>query len=142
MMSGPEPTLAATAAFGRMSSQLSLSTRTSTPVASVNFFVLASHWSSSPLTNGDQRSRRKVAPGSGLKAGAGAWANAGRARNAGIEAAPAKAAPPMRTSRRELFILFPPTVLVPGAGVSPVTAGGGRFRRRTGGWRQDRARYG
>ena len=43
MMSGPEPTLAATAAFGRMSSQLSLSTRTWTPVASVKCLVLASH---------------------------------------------------------------------------------------------------
>ena len=62
MTSGPAPTLAATAAFGRMSSQLSLSTRTSTPVASVNFLVLASQASSSPFTKGVQRSTRKVAP--------------------------------------------------------------------------------
>ena len=39
--SGPAPVLAATAAFGRTSSQPSLSTRTSTPVLSVNFLTLA-----------------------------------------------------------------------------------------------------
>jgi hypothetical protein len=58
--------VAAVAAFGRMSSQLSLSMRTSTPVASVNFLELAIHWSSSPFTKGDQRSRRSEAPASGL----------------------------------------------------------------------------
>jgi len=41
MMSGPLPTFAATAAFGRTSSQPSASTRTSMPVSSVNFFVFA-----------------------------------------------------------------------------------------------------
>ena len=51
-MSGPEPTLAATAAFGRTSSQLSLSMRTSTPVASVKALVLAFQASSSPCDEG------------------------------------------------------------------------------------------
>ena len=40
MISGPPPMLAATAAFGRMSSQLSASTRILTPVCSTNFLVL------------------------------------------------------------------------------------------------------
>src|SRR4051812_36758411 len=95
-----------------MSSQLSLSIRTSTPVASVNFFVLAIHWSSSPLTNGDQRRSRNAAPASGLKAGAAAWAKAGPPPHAGVRPAPATAAAPIRTSRREQVIWFPPTVLV------------------------------
>ncbi len=66
MMSGPLPTFAATAAFGRTSSQPSLSIRTSTPVRSVNFFVLAVHSSSSPWTKRFQRSTRSLAPFSGL----------------------------------------------------------------------------
>ena len=65
-MSGPEPTLAATAAFGRTSSQLSWSIRTSTPVASVKAAVLAFQASSSPFTKGTQRSRRRLAPSSGV----------------------------------------------------------------------------
>jgi hypothetical protein len=40
MMSGPAPVLAATAAFGRTSSQPSLSTRTSMPVFSVKLLTL------------------------------------------------------------------------------------------------------
>ena len=62
--------LAATAAFGRISSQLSLSTRTSTPVASVNFLVIASQASSSPCTKGDQRNSLSFAPSSGVYLGA------------------------------------------------------------------------
>ena len=58
MMSGPAPTLAATAAFGRMSSQFSASTRTLTPVCSVNFLVLATNSSKSAWMNCFQRSTR------------------------------------------------------------------------------------
>src|SRR5690242_6563149 len=68
MMSGPEPTFAATAALGRTSSQLSLSTRTSTPVRLVNAAVFFSHRSSSPCTKRFQRSTRSLAPFSGLHA--------------------------------------------------------------------------
>ena len=56
---------AATAALGRTSSQFSASTVTSTPVFSMNFFVFASHWSSSPWTKRFQRNTRNFAPGSG-----------------------------------------------------------------------------
>jgi hypothetical protein len=56
MMSGPPPTLAATAAFGRMSSQLSASRRTVTPVCSTNFFVFALKASNSDWMNCFQRS--------------------------------------------------------------------------------------
>ena len=65
-MSGPEPTLAATAALGRTSSQLSWSIVTLTPVASVKAAVLAFHAASSPFTNGTQRSSRSSAPSSGV----------------------------------------------------------------------------
>src|ERR1700730_6354762 len=65
MMSGPAPTLAATAALGRTSSQLSLSTRTSMPVVSVNFLVCSCHLSQSPWTNWLQRRTRSLAPFSG-----------------------------------------------------------------------------
>src|SRR3984957_10091492 len=65
MMSGPAPTLAATADFGRMSSQLSASTRTLTPVFSVNFLVLATKLSNSAWMNCFQRKTRIDAPGSG-----------------------------------------------------------------------------
>src|SRR5205085_5947886 len=66
MMSGPLPTLAATAAFGRTSSQPSLSTRTGMPVLALNAFVFSSHLSSSPWTKRFQRSTRSVAPFSGV----------------------------------------------------------------------------
>src|SRR5580692_5414760 len=65
MMSGPAPTLAATADFGRMSSQLSASTRTLTPVFSVNFLVLATKLSNSAWMNCFQRKTRIEAPDSG-----------------------------------------------------------------------------
>src|SRR3984957_987490 len=65
MMSGPAPTLAATADFGRMSSQLSASTRTLTPVCSVNFLVLATKLSKSAWMNCFQRKTRIEAPDSG-----------------------------------------------------------------------------
>src|SRR2546423_11394413 len=78
MMSGPLPRLAARAALGRTSSQVMYSTLTGTPVASVNFFVLAFHSSSSDLTNPDQRKRRSEASFSGLKTGSllAPWARA------------------------------------------------------------------
>src|ERR1700733_15111141 len=65
MMSGPAPTLAATADFGLMSSQLSASTRTLTPVFSENFLVLATKLSNSAWMNCFQRKTRSWAPGSG-----------------------------------------------------------------------------
>src|SRR5689334_21672855 len=68
MMSGPAPVLAATAAFGRTSSQPSLSTRTSMPVLSVNFLTLAMYWSMSPWTNRLQRRTRSLASFSGYSA--------------------------------------------------------------------------
>src|SRR5271166_1578981 len=67
MMSGPAPTLAATAAFGRRSSQLSASTRTLTPVCSANFFELATKLSNSAWMNCFQRNTRIEAPGSGAR---------------------------------------------------------------------------
>src|SRR5437764_8197246 len=69
MMSGPLPRLAARAALGRTSSQVMYSTLTGTPVASVNFFELTFHSSSSDLTNPDQRNSRSDASFSGLKTG-------------------------------------------------------------------------
>src|SRR5438105_2962652 len=68
MMSGPAPVLAATAAFGRTSSQPSLSTRTSMPVFSVNLATFFVYWSMSPCTKRLQRSTRSFAPFSGLNA--------------------------------------------------------------------------
>src|SRR5690349_20379521 len=68
MMSGPEPTFAATAALGRTSSQLSASTRTSTPVRLVNAATFFMYWSSSPCTKRFQRSTRSFAPFSGFHA--------------------------------------------------------------------------
>src|SRR5581483_4368517 len=72
MMSGPEPTLAATAALGRTSSQLSASTRTSTPVFFENAATFFRYWSSSPWTKRFQRSTRSRAPFSGLRLRVGA----------------------------------------------------------------------
>src|SRR5437763_9271894 len=66
MMSGPLPTLAATAALGRTSSQPSLSTRTGTLYFAVKALVFSSHLSSSPWTKRFQRSTRSVAPFSGV----------------------------------------------------------------------------
>src|ERR1700735_5657852 len=65
MMSGPAPTLAATADFGRMSSQLSASTRTLTPVFSENFLVLATKLSNSAWMNCFHRNTRIESPDSG-----------------------------------------------------------------------------
>src|SRR6267378_4036348 len=65
MMSGPAPVLAATAAFGRTSSQLSLSTRTSMPYLAVKACTFLMYWSMSPWTKRLQRSTRSFAPFSG-----------------------------------------------------------------------------
>src|SRR3984957_2971878 len=65
MMSGPAPTLAATADFGRISSQLSASTRTLTPVFLLNFLLLATKASNSAWMNCFQRKTRIEAPDSG-----------------------------------------------------------------------------
>src|SRR5580704_12927884 len=65
MMSGPAPTLAATADFGRMSSQLSASTRTLTPVFSVDVVLLTKKLSNSAWMNCFQRKTRIEAPASG-----------------------------------------------------------------------------
>src|SRR5690348_2915904 len=113
MMSGPLPTLAATAAFGRTSSQPSLSTRTSMPVCCVNFFVLASHMSSSPCTNFFQRSTRSFAPFSGFH---WPWASASDDHIAPpTPSDPAAAAPAvvLRKSRLvNLDIAIPPGLLL------------------------------
>ncbi|OGA17979.1 MAG: hypothetical protein A3I63_04575 [Betaproteobacteria bacterium RIFCSPLOWO2_02_FULL_66_14] len=65
MMSGPAPVFAATAAFGRTSSQPSLSTRTSMPYLALNAATFFMYWSMSPCTNRLQRSTRSFAPFSG-----------------------------------------------------------------------------
>ena len=56
MMSGPEPTCAASAAFGVTSGQLSESIVTLMPVAFSNLAVFSAQISSSRLTNPFQRS--------------------------------------------------------------------------------------
>ena len=61
-MSGPLPIAAAVAVLGRRSSQLSLVTMTSTPVASVNFLLFSRNRVSSPWTNLEGRSTRREAP--------------------------------------------------------------------------------
>ncbi len=66
MMSGPAPVFAATAAFGRTSSQPSLSTRTSMPYLSWNALTLTMYRSMSPCTNRLHRSTRSFAPFSGV----------------------------------------------------------------------------
>ncbi|MGY4369935.1 hypothetical protein ACVW1A_006000 [Bradyrhizobium sp. LB1.3] len=64
--SGPAPTLAATAAFGLMSSQLSASSLTLTPVFSENALVCSANLSNSAWMNCFQRSTRMEAFGSGV----------------------------------------------------------------------------
>src|SRR4051794_10365559 len=66
MRSGPAPTLAATAAFGRMSSQLSASSLTLTPVFSENALVCSANLSNSAWMNCFQRSTRMEAFASGV----------------------------------------------------------------------------
>src|SRR5438045_3066520 len=101
MMSGPVPRFAASAALGRTSSQVMYSTLTGTPVSSVNFLVFAFQSSSSDLTKPDQRSSRRAASFSGLKAGSNfaAWL---RARPA------ASPTPQPSTVRRGILRMHPP----------------------------------
>jgi len=65
MMSGPAPVFAATAAFGRTSSQLSLSTRTSMPYLAVNARDVLHVLVDVAWTSGSSRSTRSFAPFSG-----------------------------------------------------------------------------
>src|SRR5215831_14387122 len=101
MMSGPLPMLAATAAFGRTSSQPSASILTSMPVACVNFFVFSAHMSSSPWTKRFQRSRRSFAPFSGVTLYCCADASVDNSAEPGPSAVPAATpAVALRKSRR------------------------------------------
>src|SRR3954453_4448635 len=101
MMSGPAPAFAATAALGRTSSQLSLSTRTSMPVVCVNLWTLARYCSSSPCTKRFQRSTRSLAPFSGWLVHC-AWALAGHSSGSDTAAAPAEAF--FRNLRRSVML--------------------------------------
>src|SRR5215468_9190442 len=110
-MSGPLPTFAATAAFGRRSSQPWLSTLTVTPVCLLYLSVFSSHSVSSPLTNFAGRSTRKDAPCSGLRSMVGSSARAGSTRLAPTAAPVIAAAPIFSESRREnSLIVSPPWV--------------------------------
>src|SRR5690348_10853932 len=102
MMSGPEPTFAATAALGRTSSQLSLSTRTSTPVRLVNAAVFFIHKSSSPCTKRFQRSTRSFAPFSGFQA-----VCASASSGTPAAALPAMPAETFRKSLRFMLLMVP-----------------------------------
>src|SRR6478735_3784345 len=103
-MSGPAPVLAATAALGRTSSQLSLSTRTSTPNLSVNFLTFAMYWSMSPWTNRLQRSTRSFAPFSGWLFH---WAWASFTQIIGAAAPVATPAVAFRKSLRFMLLMLP-----------------------------------
>src|SRR5262249_26112117 len=102
MMSGPEPTFAATAALGRTSSQLSLSTRTSTPVCLVNAATFFMYWSSSPCTKRFQRSTRSFAPFSGFHADC-----ASAISGTPAAAPPARPAETFRKSLRFMLLIVP-----------------------------------
>src|SRR4051812_20511676 len=110
MMSGPAPVLAATAALGRTSSQPSLSTRTSTPYFSWNFFALARYVSQSPCTNWLQRRTRSFAPFSGVLFQA--CASALLVQIIGPSAAPAATPAPVFRKSRRLLLMFLLLVLV------------------------------
>src|SRR4051812_40425865 len=103
MMSGPAPVFAATAAFGRTSSQLSLSTRTSMPYLAVNAATFFMYWSMSPCTKRLQRSTRSFAPFSGVLFHC-AWASF--TQIIGNVAAAATLAPALSKSLR--LLLIPP----------------------------------
>ena len=108
MMSGPLPTFAATAALGRTSSQPSWSTRTSTPVFSVNFLVFAIHMSSSPWTKRFHRSTRSFAPFSGVQRACADASCENRVPPTPIEPAAAAPAVPFKNSRLVNFDMSPP----------------------------------
>src|SRR5581483_11721538 len=128
-MSGPLPTFAATAAFGRMSSKFSLSTRTGTPVARVNASVFFIHCSSSPATKRFQRSTRNCASFSGSNRIAfAACASPARIPAAAVDAAAAPIA--FNASRRVYLLMISscccafPAVPGNGPGFRPARAGG------------------
>ncbi len=103
-MSGPAPVFAATAAFGRTSSQPSLSTRTSMPYLSWNFLTLTMYRSQSPWTNWLQRRTRSFAPFSGVFLHC--CASASLTQMNGPAAAPAAtAADVFRKSRRFVLLM-------------------------------------
>src|ERR1700733_11969315 len=113
-ISAPAPVLAITASWGRRSSQLTKSTFTSMPVASMNFLVLDFQYTSSGSMNLAGRSTCSEAPFSILNSGAftsavGTSSTAALAPMIGIDAAPSAAAPRARESRREIVMgWFPP----------------------------------
>src|SRR4249920_209633 len=104
MMSGPAPVFAATAAFGRTSSQLSLSTRTSMPYFALKAATFFMYWSMSPCTKRLQRSTRSFAPFSGWLFH---WACASFTQIIGNVAAAATPAPALSKSLR-LLLMTPP----------------------------------
>jgi len=105
---GLPPTFAATAAFGRTSSQPSASTRTSMPVISVNFFVFAAHTSSSPCTKRFHRSTRSLAPFSGLRFQVCCAAASGINKPEPSAAPAATPAVAFKNSRRWYLLMIPP----------------------------------
>src|SRR5215470_6168719 len=97
MMSGPAPVFAATAAFGRTSSQLSLSTFTSMPYFLLNASTFFMYWSMSPCTKRLQRSTRSLAPFSGVLFH---WACASFTQISGPTTAPAATVEPVLMNLR------------------------------------------
>src|SRR3984885_8282624 len=121
-MSAPAPVLAITASCGRRSSQLTKSTFTSTPVASMNFLVLDFQNTSSGSMNLAGRSTWSDSPFSILYSGGftfavGTSSTAARAPMIGIDVAPSAAAPRTSESRRVIVIRwFPPLPVTCGQG--------------------------
>ena len=103
-MSGPLPTFAATAVFGRRSSQPSLSMSTWTPYCAMNFLVFSANRRSSPSTNFDGRSTFRAAPFSmsNLGAGTSAAGTSASAPPARSSVAPASAPAPARSVSRRV----------------------------------------
>ena len=99
-MSGPAPTLAATAVLGLRSSQDCISTLTSQPVFSVKSCVFFMNTISSPATNLAGRMTRKVAPFSTSMAGAVAARARGTRSPDPAKAVPARAPSPIRNVSR------------------------------------------
>src|ERR1700758_3115487 len=104
--SGPAPTLAATAALGRISSQLSVSSRTLMPVCATNFRVSSAKLSYSDLMNCFQRSTLICAPASGsLLHSAAACALLPAIGLPTVATAAPAATPALMTSRRVILLM-------------------------------------
>src|SRR5882672_9554125 len=116
-MSGPAPVFAATAALGRTSSQLSLSTRTSMPYFLVNASTFFMYWSMSPWTKRLQRSTRSFAPFSGTLLHC---ACASLTQKKGIALPAARPAPALSSFLRLLLII--PSLVVMFLSGEPVAA--------------------